>query len=175
MELPYSAASALCPAGVARVSRLIGKSDTTAKRLGWQVNFAQTGLRSPSHLYQIGTECRKRHSDRSGVSLSCAGHWPPKQMRTMVVSIAPSAGSSGRFTLLRGRFIGGGSCRILLFFGLAGILSSSRYITGTFHIAIHGPFAPIFVFNNLRIWNRDVFLQYRIQEQRLIPKIIDRF
>jgi hypothetical protein len=48
-KLPYSAASALCPFAaisialrVARVSRLIGKSDTTAKRSGWQVYFAET-------------------------------------------------------------------------------------------------------------------------------------
>jgi len=44
VELPYSAASALFPVGVAHVSRLIGKSDTTAKCFGWQVGFAQTGL-----------------------------------------------------------------------------------------------------------------------------------
>ena len=37
VELPYSAASALFPVGVAHVSRLIGKSDTTAKRVGLQV------------------------------------------------------------------------------------------------------------------------------------------
>jgi hypothetical protein len=36
-QFPSSAASALCPVGVARVSRLIGKSDTTAKSQGWQV------------------------------------------------------------------------------------------------------------------------------------------
>lgn len=48
-KLPYSAASALCPftafsiaIRVARVSRLIGKSDTTAKRTGWQVYFVVT-------------------------------------------------------------------------------------------------------------------------------------
>jgi len=92
VELPCSAASALCPAGVARVSRLIGKSDTTAKCSGWQVDFGQTGLRNLHLLDQIGTGRRKRHSNWSGVSLSCAGHWPPKQLRTMVIFIAPSAG-----------------------------------------------------------------------------------
>jgi len=131
VELPCSTASALCPAWVARVNRLIGKSDTTAKCSGWQADFAQTALGNLHLLDQIGTGCRKRHPNRSGVSLSCAGHWPPKQLRTMVISIAPSAGLSGRFPLWRGRYFGGGSCRILLFFGLAGILSSSRYITGT--------------------------------------------
>jgi hypothetical protein len=72
-------------------------------------------------------------------------------MRTVVISTAPFAGSSGRFPLLKGRFVGGGSCRILLFFGLAGIFSSSRYITGTLQIAIRGPFMLVFVLNHLRI------------------------
>jgi len=38
-EGPCSAASALCPVRVARVSRLIGNSDTTANRSGWQVSI----------------------------------------------------------------------------------------------------------------------------------------
>ena len=41
---------------VACVSRLIGKSDTTAKRLGWQVDFVQTVLRNLHLLDQNGTE-----------------------------------------------------------------------------------------------------------------------
>jgi hypothetical protein len=96
-------------------------------------------------------------------------------MRTMVVSIAPSAGSSGRFTLLRGRFIGGGSCRILLFFGLAGILSSSRYITGTLQIAIRGPFLSLHVFNDFDSLIGGDFLQSGIKNRCIILKIIDLF
>jgi hypothetical protein len=42
-KLPYSAASSLYPFRVARVSRLIGKFDSTAKPLGWQVNFRVIG------------------------------------------------------------------------------------------------------------------------------------
>jgi hypothetical protein len=145
-KLPCSAASALCPFRVARVSRLIGKSDTTAKRPRWQVYFRGYLLDKLGNSAQNGPECKKRHSDQSGVSLSCAGHWPPKQLRTVVISTAPSAGSSGRFPLLRGRYLGGCSCRILLFFGLAGIFSSSRYITGTLDIAIHWPFQSPFIF-----------------------------
>ena len=41
-ETSLLAASALCPVGVARVSRLIGKFDTTENRSGWQVGFAET-------------------------------------------------------------------------------------------------------------------------------------
>ena len=52
-----------------------------------------------------------------------------------------------------GRFVGGGSCRILLFLWLAGILSSSRFITGTFYIAIHWPFMLVRVINKLRGWS----------------------
>jgi hypothetical protein len=77
-------------------------------------------------------------------------------MRTVVISTAPSAGSSGRFPLLRDRFVGGGSCRILLCFGLAGIFSSSRYITGTLEIAIHGPFMLLFVLNHLHISKKTI-------------------
>jgi hypothetical protein len=36
------------PVWVARVSRFIGKFDTTAKRPGWQVNFGVTGNREPA-------------------------------------------------------------------------------------------------------------------------------
>jgi hypothetical protein len=38
----------------------------------------------------------------------------------------------------------------LLFCGLAGIFSSSRYITGTLYIAINGPFVILFAFIELR-------------------------
>jgi hypothetical protein len=37
-EVSLLAASLLCPSRVARVSRLIGKSDTTAIHPGWQVH-----------------------------------------------------------------------------------------------------------------------------------------
>lgn len=36
-KVPCSVASALCPVGVAHVSRLIGNFDTTANHPGWQV------------------------------------------------------------------------------------------------------------------------------------------
>jgi hypothetical protein len=41
-ETSLLAASALCPVGLAHVSRLIGKFDTTENRSGWQVGFAET-------------------------------------------------------------------------------------------------------------------------------------
>ena len=42
VKLPCSAASALCPFRVARVSRLIGNFDTTVKLPGLQVHFGGT-------------------------------------------------------------------------------------------------------------------------------------
>jgi hypothetical protein len=39
----------------------------------------------------------------------------------------------------------------LLFFGLTGLLPSSRYITGVYLIAIEAPFKPLPIFNNLRM------------------------
>jgi hypothetical protein len=90
--------------------------------------------------------------------VSCAGHWPPKHLRTMVISTAPSTGSSGRYPLFRGRIFGGCSCRILLFFGLTGITSGSRYITGTLILAIDGPFVWSFIFSYLHFKNSAFFL-----------------
>ena len=135
---------------VACVSRLIGKFDTTGKCIGWQVHFGVTTVFDPCHVSPI--EPRK-HETPLSVEWRfdvCAGHWPPKHVRTVVISAAPSAGSFRPVSPLRGRCFGGGSCRVLLFFGLAGILSSSRYITGTLWVAIHGPFHFFHVFNYLR-------------------------
>jgi hypothetical protein len=73
-ETSLLAASALCPVGVAHVSRLIGKFDTTENRSGWQVGFAETFSLYFSNL----SKRTKRHSQRSGVFMPCTGHWPPK-------------------------------------------------------------------------------------------------
>ena len=55
---------------------------------------------------------QKRRSERSGVLLSCAGHWPPKQLvgggffhRTYYRLPRPV------HPFFEGRFVGGGSCR----------------------------------------------------------------
>ena len=104
--------------------------------------------------------------------LSCAGHWPPKWVRAAVISAAPSAGLSRPVFPFEGRYVGGGSCRILLFFGLAGILSSSRYITGTLLIAIQGPFVFVHVFNQLSVPDFENFLQSGIRNGLIIQKTI---
>jgi hypothetical protein len=48
-KFPCSAASLLCPFRVARISRLIGKSDITSNSRGWQVELR--GSRLPAPLY----------------------------------------------------------------------------------------------------------------------------
>jgi hypothetical protein len=121
-ELPCSAASALCPLkaissalGVARVSRLIGKSDTTAKRPGWQVYFVGTRLPTLARPKNYAKH-KKRHSEE----------WRFAVLRWSLASQLDEGGGcllraccrpSDRFPLLRGRFSGGCSCRVLLFLG----------------------------------------------------------
>ena len=90
----------------------------------------------------------KRHSARSGVSISCASHWPPSSRvdggyfhRTYSADF-PGRSPASLAAALAGR---------LLFFGLSGFLSCSRYITGTLYIAIDGPFVPFIIFSYLAI------------------------
>jgi hypothetical protein len=66
----------------------------------------------------------------------------------------------GRFSLFKGRFFGGGSCRVPALLWAAGFLSSSRYITGAYPIAIQVPIGPSFVFSILRRKLTADFLQY---------------
>ena len=69
-----------------------------------------------------------------------------QQIWAMVISIAPSTDFQGRFAALWRLLL----AWCLLFCGLAGIFSSSRYITGTFLIAIPVPFLGSCVFNGLQ-------------------------
>ncbi len=87
--------------GVARVSRLIGKSDTTAKRPGWQVYFAGTLGAGASPSAQNSPKRTKRHSVRNGVSLSCTGHWPPRYRVYGGCFHRTYCRFPGRFSLLR--------------------------------------------------------------------------
>jgi len=83
-KFPCSAASLLCPFRVARVSRLIGNSHTTVNSFGWQEYFEALTLTTPTWAQSPNVELKTLQTqetplDKSGVSLSCACHWPPKK------------------------------------------------------------------------------------------------
>ena len=137
--LRYNAVSLKMVTWVARVSRLIGKTDSTAKSSYWQVYFCSVSnckwLRADCNEPADGRNAaqkrnatQKRHSEGSGVSVSCTGHWPPKSMRgggcvynpSHLLQVFPAG-----FPHLWGRYFGGGSCRILLFLLLPGIFPAA--------------------------------------------------
>ena len=160
-KLPCSAASLLYPSRVARISRFIGKSDITVNQGGWQVNFQGTGADAsqfcpcmhfgtfssskqivPSLFCNSAPKRTERHSKWSGVlavlrwSLASQIMW-----WTAVFSTVPTAGCPGRsFPFRRAALFADALAGRLLFFGLAGRFSSSRYITGTLVVAILVPF-----------------------------------
>jgi hypothetical protein len=72
---------------------------------------------------------------------------------TAVFSTVPTAGCPCRsFPFQRAALFADALAGRLLFFGLAGRFSSSRYITGTLVVAIRVPFVRVLCFNNL--WNQ---------------------
>lgn len=62
-----------------------------------------------------GARRTKRRSVWSGVSLSCAGHWPPKHTVDGGYIHRTSTGFPDRFIPFEGRFVGGCSCRVSAF------------------------------------------------------------
>ena len=82
-KFPCSAASLLCPFRVARVSRLIGKSDITVNRCGWQVEPCRSvGSGSAArHLHQESQapqNRKERHSQESGAPWSLCWSLAPQ-------------------------------------------------------------------------------------------------
>jgi hypothetical protein len=57
--------------------------------------------------------------------------------------------------------------------GLAGILSSSLFITGTLYIAIRVPFENMCIFSYLHARKRNDFLISGSNKDSLIPKTVD--
>ena len=123
-KLPCSAASLLCPFRVARVSRLIGKSDTTVNR----GRLASRNLwQATSALNMRCTQSTQTHRNATpnGVAflLSCAGHWPPKSyggrwfFPPYLLQAVPAGHSLFKGPLLFADALAG----CLLFFGLAGL------------------------------------------------------
>jgi len=112
-KFPCSAASLLCPFRVARVSRLIGKSHTTANSCGWQVN--SEALRLPA-LTGAGPKIppNARNATLNRVALHCSALVTglPNNLRTAVVSAVPTSDFPGRSASFKDRFVGGCSCRV---------------------------------------------------------------
>jgi hypothetical protein len=62
---------------------------------------------------------------------------------------------------------------LCLFSGLAGFLSSSRFITGSHYIAIPAPFLNMFTFNRLHASVASAFLNSGSNKVSFIPKTVD--
>ena len=71
--------------GMARVSRLIGKTDTTAKRPGWQVRFRHVALVSMGNP-DIATQKHETPLISSGVSAALLWSLASQSMRTLAVA-----------------------------------------------------------------------------------------
>ena len=96
-------------ARVARVSRLIGNSDTTAKPYPWQVDVcgrdATCGVRGKQNNSRNGKEPspkrRKRHSIGVASQHFRIRHWPPRQMESGGCLHRSDSGFPAGFSLLR--------------------------------------------------------------------------
>ena len=116
-----SSASLHCPISGASVSRLSGKSDSTAKRPGWQVacsasaNDCTQAWAAPAQLEHT----EKRHPRwewRFGLL-----HWSLAPGIFLAGVVAPCRLRLSRpvFPSLKGRIVGGSSCRVPAVLGLA--------------------------------------------------------
>ncbi len=162
-KLPYSAASLLYPHRVARISPLIGKSDTTVNRDRWQVYFSGTPARPDPivpgrfiwefrvrNCTNAGAQKQKRHPQMRMASSVLRWSLASQILRWTVIfpplllQTVPAGHSLFRAALFADALAGR-----LLSFGLAGLYSSSRYITGTLVVAIQLPFVVSFGFNSL--------------------------
>ena len=142
---------------VARVSRLIGNSDTTAKICLWQVALWWQGVTCGESRGAEKSLAAGLISPNAGNATpfgaasrySCICHWPPKQTKDggclhrscfrLPDRLLPFEGRSLAVALV--------GCPVLLW--LAGHSSSCRYITGAIYIAISVPFSTLFLFNQL--------------------------
>jgi hypothetical protein len=71
-------------------------------------------------------------------------------MWAVAFSTAPYSDFPGWSSLLRAASLAIALAGYLIFFGLAGLFPSSRFITGTYLLAISVPFEIVLVFNHLR-------------------------
>ena len=139
-KFPCSAASLLCPFRVARVSRLIGNSDTTANCCGWQANSVAYRIRPVGRHPKLAskvpqtqetplqTEWRSAVLRWSLASQMICGRWlfPPCLL----------ADFPGRFSLLRAASLAVALAGCLLFFGLAELFQQPVHHWHSIYIAI---------------------------------------
>lgn len=136
---------------MARISRLISISDTTVKRHGWQVHFAGTSVRNPG---------KNRLTERPNARNATPMEWRFAVLRWSLASQIPCGRwifhrayyrlSLPVIPIFRAALFADALAGCLLLFGLAGLVSSSRYITGTLVAAIRLPFLSLIYFNYLQ-------------------------
>jgi len=131
---------------VARVSRLIGNSDSTAKPGAWQVRDVERSFFSNGRVEVIPNV--RNATPRSGVSKPALVTGLPAKWRVAALRCS-GCRLPGRLFPFEGRSlaVARAGCPVLL--RLAGRSSSGRYITGAYNVAIQGPFGTLFLINNL--------------------------
>ena len=123
----------------ARVSRLIGKFDSTARGLPWQVAFwvpsPEKNQRGRKSARKKGPKRRSGTPPWSGAPALALVTGLPNNGRQLVAT-GPTAVTQPAW-----RFMVADSCRVLRFLGLTRTeVLSACYITGTLDIAIGVPF-----------------------------------
>jgi hypothetical protein len=149
--------------GKACISRLLGNSDTTGNRVRLQVDEIQPHLAFSKDCGEFPPNARR--AIPSGMALLVL-HRPTGllKLRAVVVSTAPAAVPSNRFTLVWAAL-----WRILLPEGCCscGLLDFSAYliITGTRYIAILMPFFHAFIISSLQMSShKESIVSWRIDE-----------
>ncbi len=154
LKLPSSAASSPYRLWQVRISRLLGKFDSTACRPGWQVGSSSTGTKRV-HPWTFPPEREKTSDMQNAIPQGWRFAFLRWSLASQLVradgwSIVPSTSSLGRFSLVsRAASLAVALAERLLFCGAGRTLPSSRYITGTLQIAIVVPFRPSIFINDL--------------------------
>ena len=112
----------------ARVSRLTGKFDSTAREPNRQVNISVLMWKAARQGWDPGEKpyTPKRHSPLEWRFGTWIGHWPLGQTSVVLCHRFCCSNPAGF------RFFGGVSCRVLRSFGWPDLFLAAWYITGTF-------------------------------------------
>jgi hypothetical protein len=172
-RLAGPAASLPSPTWVARVSRVIGNSDTTANPTGWQVGtFLDSGLQVTSGRTRVQNKSATRLSGALLPRLAPVTGLPRQMVGDGFLPIAPIAGLPSRLSpYFRERSLSVCSCRAPAWFR-AGRSLNSPDITGALVFAIRGPFLELNVTNNLARFCRLLIFEYGRRKRRKLQKTI---